>query len=253
MIDYIALEKYGRELSVLFVEDDESISKEMNFLLGDIFTKVDSGFDGIEGLSKYKEHYNLNEKYYDLVITDIRMPNMNGIELIKNIYSINPSQKVIVLSAHNESEYLMELVNIGIAQFILKPIDYNNFLDVIYKVSKMIYENKLLNSTNEKKEISPFVNITENIIWNKELKQLFLDDNMFKLTKKELLLVDLLLQVPEKTYTNEEIMFTLWNDDYDVVPDIANLKNLISRLRKKLPNLNIENIYGFGYRLNIKS
>lgn len=146
----------------------------------------------------------------------------------------------------------MELVNIGIAQFILKPIDYNNFLDVIYKVSKMIYENKSQNNTIDKKEISPFVNITENIIWNKELKQLFLDDNMFKLTKKELLLVDLLLQIPEKTYTNEEIMFTLWNDDYDVVPDIANLKNLISRLRKKLPNLNIENIYGFGYRLNIK-
>ncbi len=252
MIDYIALEKYGRELSVLFVEDDEGISKEMNFLLGDIFTKVDSGFDGIEGLSKYNQYFQANEKYYDLLITDIRMPNMNGIELIKNIYSINPSQKVIVLSAHNESEYLMELVNIGIAQFILKPIDYNNFLDVIYKVSKMIYEDKLLNN-NDKKEISPFINITDELIWNKELKQLFLNNNIFKLTKKELHLIELLLQVPEKTYTNEEIMFALWNDDFDTIPDIANLKNLISRLRKKLPNLNIENIYGFGYRLNIKS
>lgn len=252
MIDYIALEKYGRELSVLFVEDDEGISKEMNFLLGDIFTKVDSGFDGIEGLSKYNQYFQANEKYYDLLITDIRMPNMNGIELIKNIYSINPSQKVIVLSAHNESEYLMELVNIGIAQFILKPINYNNFLDVIYKVSKMIYENKLFNN-NEKKEISSFINITDELIWNKELKQLFLNNNIFKLTKKELHLIELLLQVPEKTYTNKEIMFALWNDDFDTIPDIANLKNLISRLRKKLPNLNIENIYGFGYRLNIKS
>lgn len=252
MIDYIALEKYGRELSVLFVEDDEGISKEMNFLLGDIFTKVDSGFDGIEGLSKYNQYFQANEKYYDLLITDIRMPNMNGIELIKNIYSINPFQKVIVLSAHNESEYLMELVNIGIAQFILKPIDYNNFLDVIYKVSKMIYEDKLLNN-NDKKEISPFINITDELIWNKELKQLFLNNNIFKLTKKELHLIELLLQVPEKTYTNKEIMFALWNDDFDTIPDIANLKNLISRLRKKLPNLNIENIYGFGYRLNIKS
>lgn len=252
MIDYIALEKYGRELSVLFVEDDEGISKEMNFLLGDIFTKVDSGFDGIEGLSKYNQYFQANEKYYDLLITDIRMPNMNGIELIKNIYSINPSQKVIVLSAHNESEYLMELVNIGIAQFILKPIDYNNFLDVIYKVSKMIYEDKLLNN-NDKKEISPLINITDELIWNKELKQLFLNNNIFKLTKKELHLIELLLQVPEKTYTNEEIMFALWNDDFDTIPDIANLKNLISRLRKKLPELNIENIYGFGYRLNIKS
>ena len=80
------------------------------------------------------------------------MPNMNGIELIKK-YLLNKSfSKVIVLSAHNESEYLMELVNIGIAQFILKPIDYNNFLDVIYKVSKMIYEINYLNNKMIKKE-----------------------------------------------------------------------------------------------------
>ena len=246
MIDYIALEKYGRELSDLFVEDDEGISKEMNFLLGDIFTKVDSGFDGIEGLLKYNQYFQANEKYYDLLITDIRMPNMNGIELIKNIYSINPSQKVIVLSAHNESEYLMELVNIGIAQFILKPIDYNIFLSTIYKISKEIYISSY-DKGFEKKSI--FIKLANNLLWNKELKQLIFEEEVFKLTKKEFLLIDLLLHIPEKTYTNEEIIDYLWKDDLGSIPEISNLKNLISRLRKKLPLLNIENIYGFGYRL----
>ena len=127
------------------------------------------------------------------------------------------------------------------------------FLKAVSSSSKYkLVVNKLFNN-NEKKEISSFINITDELIWNKELKQLFLNNNIFKLTKKELHLIELLLQVPEKTYTNEEIMFALWNDDFDTIPDIANLKNLISRLRKKLPNLNIENIYGFGYRLNIKS
>lgn len=246
MIDYISLEEYGKKINILFVEDDEGISKEMSFLLGDIFSRVDTAVDGKEGLNKYNEYHKTNDKYYDLIITDIQMPIMNGIEMIKNIYSINPSQKIIVLSAHNESNYLMELVNIGISQFVLKPIDYNTFLFTIYKISKDIYENSY------KKQMikpAPFIKLSQNLFWDKNVKQLIFNKETFKLTKKEFLLIELLLKIQDKTFTNEEIMDYLWKDDLGVIPDISNLKNLISRLRKKLPNLNIENIYGFGYRL----
>jgi len=58
-----------------------------------------------------------------------------------------------------------------------------------------------------------------------------------------------LLKIPDKTYTNEEIMDTLWKDSSDTDPDISNLKNIISRFRKKIPELDIENVYGFGYRI----
>ena len=72
------------------------------------------------------------------------------------------------------------------------------------------------------------------------------------MTKKEFLLIELLIKVPEKIFINEEIISNIWNKEFDN-PDISNLKNLISRLRNKLPSLKIENIYGFGYKMSVIS
>ncbi len=246
MIDYVQLENYGRKISVLVVEDDAEIARELNFLLGDIFSTVNVAVDGVDALEKYNNYFNLNEKYYDLIISDIQMPNMNGIELIKNIYKTNSKQKVIVLSAHSESDYLIELINMGIFQFVSKPINYNTFLSLIYKVSKEIYESIY---KSEPTKVSNIIKLAENLVWNRELKHLILNDEICKLTKKELVLLDLLLRVPDKTYTNEEIMDILWKDSSENDPDISNLKNIISRFRKKIPELDIENVYGFGYRI----
>ena len=246
LIDYVQLETYGRKISVLVVEDNTEIARELNFLLSDIFSKVEVTVDGVDALEKYNDYFNSNGKYYDLIISDIQMPNMNGIELIKNVYCINPKQKVIVLSAHSESNYLIELVNMGIFQFVLKPIDYNTFLTTIYKISKEIYETVY---KNEPIIVSNIVKLAENLFWNKELKQLILNSEVCKLTKKELILLDLFLKIPDKTYTNEEIMDILWRDSADINPDISNLKNIISRFRKKIPELDIENVYGLGYRI----
>lgn len=245
MIDYISLEKYAKEISILFVEDDKGISKKMEILLYEIFSKIEVAFDGNEALEKYYNFYKANNEYPDLIITDIRMPNMDGIELIKHIYKENANQKIIVLSAHNESEYLMELVNLGIYRFILKPMDYNNFFEIIFKVSKEIYMEKYKVSDN--KEI--FLKLNCDLIWNKELKQLYLNDKLLKLTKKEFLLIELLLRIPEKIFVNEEIISYIWKEEFNENPDISNLKNLISRLRSKIPALKIDNIYGFGYKI----
>lgn len=245
MIDYISLEKYAKEISILFVEDDKGISKKMEILLYEIFSKIEVAFDGNEALEKYYNFYKANNEYPDLIITDIRMPNMDGIELIKHIYKENANQKIIVLSAHNESEYLIELVNLGIYRFILKPMDYNNFFEIIFKVSKEIYMEKYKVSDN--KEI--FLKLNCDLIWNKELKQLYLNDKLLKLTKKEFLLIELLLRIPEKIFVNEEIISYIWKEEFNENPDISNLKNLISRLRSKIPALKIDNIYGFGYKI----
>lgn len=248
MIDYILLEKYSKNINVLFVEDDEHIRKETKELLEDIFQKsINIAVDGKDGFDKYMKYYEENGKYYDLVITDIKMPNLDGIELTKLIYDQNITQSLIVLSAHNESEYLMQLVNIGISQFILKPIEFNNFVDVIYKVSKDIYFSK---NNEEEIEVDDEIKLSEVLVWNNQTNQLIQNNEITKLTKKEFLLIELLLKTPEKTHTNEEILVHLWKDDVDKSPDITNLKNIISRLRKKVPTLNIENIYSFGYRIN---
>lgn len=248
MIDYILLEKYSKDISVLFVEDDEDIRKETSELLEDIFKRnITIAVDGQDGFTKYMKYYEENNKHFDLVITDICMPKIDGVKLTKLIKKENIEQKLIVLSAHNESEYLMELVNVGISQFILKPIEFNSFIDIIYKISKEIYH---INS-EEIEELSSTVNLSSNLYWDKDNNQLIQDSTKIKLTKKEFLLIELLLKSPEKTYSNDEIVIYLWKDDLDKSPDISNLKNVISRLRKKVPLLNIENIYSFGYRINV--
>lgn len=248
MIDYVLLEKYSKNINVLFVEDDEHIRKETTELLKDIFQKdITVAVDGKEGFREYMEYHERNGKYFDLVITDIKMPNLDGIELTRLIYKENILQPLIVLSAHNESDYLMQLINLGISQFILKPIEFNNFVDVIFKISKDIF----FNGTEEEIESEMVINLGENLYWDKKDKKLVQDNESIKLTKKEFLFLELLLKAPEKTHTNDEVLIYLWKDDLDKSPDITNLKNIISRFRKKVPLLNIENIYSFGYRINI--
>ena len=245
MLDYVLLEKYSKDISILFVEDDLSIRTETKELLEEIFSIVHIAVDGKDGFEKYLDFYKKNNYYFDLVLSDIKMPNMDGIDLIKAIYEENPKQIVLVLSAHNESEYLMKLINLGIRQFILKPLDYNNFLDVIFKINRDIYFEK------NKEKTSDLIKLGQNLYWNKKNEELIDNDSVVKLTKKELILISLLLKYPEKTHDNDEIISMMWADDIDKSPDITNLKNIISRLRKKVPALNIENIYSFGYKIHI--
>lgn len=245
MLDYVLLEEYAKDISILFVEDDKGISKEMESLLYEIFSNIKVTFDGKEALEEYNNHYEINNEYPDLIITDIQMPNMDGIELIKHIYKKNPRQKIIVLSAHNEILYLMELVNLGIYRFVLKPLDYNDFFEIIFKVSKEINMEKY--KVLDKKEI--FIKLNDNLFWNKELKQLYLDDKLVTLTKKEFLLIEILIKTPERIFVNEEIISYIWKGDFNKNLDISNLKNLISRLKNKIPALKIDNIYGFGYKI----
>ena len=184
MVDYILLEEYAKDKVVLFVEDDENIIKETRELLELIFPKVDIARDGKEGISKYLEYKNKFDKFYDLIITDIQMPNLNGIELTKLIYKENKEQLLIVLSAHSESHYLLELVNLGISHFIPKPLKYDTFVHVLYTKLK-----ELEDKNSNKSDIvnNTIVNINSNLLWNKEIKQIHFRNENIKLTKKEIL------------------------------------------------------------------
>lgn len=247
MVDYILLEKYAKNITLLFVEDDEVIRKEINDLLSDIFCQVDLAVDGEDGIKKYQNYHQINGKHYDLVITDIKMPKINGIELTRMIYEQNDNQPLIVLSAHDESKYLIELINMGISQFIQKPLEINNFVQIIYKISKDIFESQTQTQVIQ----SNLVELNESTVWDKETKKLRIQDEDVKLSKKELLILDCLLQVKDKICTVDEIITYVWKDELHATPDVQNLNNIIARLRKKMPDVHIENIYGLGYKINI--
>ena len=244
-MDYSLLKKYTKDIKVLFVEDDRDFRKEFAELLLNIFPQVTSAVDGLDGLDKYKEYHERTNNYYDLVISDIKMPKSDGIELVESMYKMNKEQTVVILSARNEFTYLLPLINLGIQHFFTKPIDYSGFLEDILIISNKIYNNNLNIDSN-------IVKITDVLIWNKEQQKLSNNNTIIQLTKKEIILIDTILKDNGRIYTASELISRIWFSDMDVNADIKNLKNAISRLRKKVPALHIKNIYGMGYKADLE-
>jgi len=135
--------KFSKDLNVLFVDDDESFSQETLEVLEMFFNKVDIAINGEDGVLKYSDYYSTNHYHYDLVISDIIMPLMDGKEFVTNIKKINDKQSIIMISASTESSILIDLIKLGVEDFLVKPIPQKSLQECIYKVSKKIYDNKL--------------------------------------------------------------------------------------------------------------
>jgi len=124
------IQKFSQRLKVLYVEDNPELRRETALLLEPFFAEVDLAEHGADGLRKY------NDSHYDIVITDINMPNMNGLEMIDRIREINPEQKIIAITAHDEQETLISMIRKGISSFILKPIVLDEMLSVLHPICR---------------------------------------------------------------------------------------------------------------------
>ena len=126
----------AKGLRILYVEDERLIRENTSLLLQTIFPDIETASNGLEGLNLYQN------KPFDIVITDILMPELNGVTMVKKIKEINKYQSIIITSACEESNYLLELINLGVAQFLLKPIQTEQLLNIIYEVVTNIYNQK---------------------------------------------------------------------------------------------------------------
>ncbi len=142
MYEYNEVYQYSQSLNVLYAEDDVNFLKENKIIFENFFSKVITASDGVEALEKYKTFKDETNNYFDLVITDINMPNKNGMELIKDIKQINKNQSILVVSAYSDSDRLIDMIQLGIDSFILKPMDMNQCLGSIMKVAKQISQEK---------------------------------------------------------------------------------------------------------------
>ena len=139
----------NEDLTVLYVEDSDIVRESTYDMMEEFFTHVDVAEDGAQGLQQYKKFYDEHHTYYDIVFTDINMPNMNGIEMSEEILTENKVQNIVVISAHNESEYLLKLINMGISNFILKPIEIMQFEKVVSRLIGTILSEKRLKQKQE--------------------------------------------------------------------------------------------------------
>lgn len=235
-----------KKLSILFVEDHDELRENTREILKKFFQIAHSAQNGEEALEMYKEFYAKESKYYDIVLSDIQMPRMNGIALVEQLYTLNPKQTILMLSAHDDAKYLIPLINLQVEQFIKKPIDYQDLLSVLQKTTQ-----KLL-AQHEPTKITPcdfIVRLHETCVYDTKTNLLQVANAIVPLTKYEMLLLQLLTQNVGKVYSNAEItaFFASFNEKLDAI----NIRKLISKLRKKIPDECIESIYGVGYRVTL--
>lgn len=155
-------------INILFVEDNIETRESFSRYLKEIFKSVTTCSNGEEALVQY------HQDPFDIIITDIEMPLLNGLELSKKIKRINNDQKIIILSAYSEVEHFLDFIRIGIDGYILKPINYEQLNLTLYKVIEQVNLQKLQDSYHESLEDS----VKEKI---KELQELYVRDSLTQL------------------------------------------------------------------------
>lgn len=165
-----------KDLTILIVEDENDTRKLMQDVLIDEFAKVLVAQNGDEGVKKFKK-YNP-----DIVVSDIAMPILDGLDMTQQIKKISPGTPIIALSAHSEKEKLLKAIDVGVDKYVLKPLDMDEFLSMLE-----IIANSKIASTN-------IIDLLNGYSFNKVKRVLIKDGTEIALTKKELAFVSLLIK-----------------------------------------------------------
>jgi DNA-binding response OmpR family regulator len=206
--EYKTLKEIAFDMSVLVVEDDISLQEQLKRFLSSFFGSVTAVDNGREALIEYKKDK------YDLVITDINMPYICGVELSQKIKYIDETQYIIIISAHTESEKSIQLINIGIDGFIIKPIEIEIVIRQLTKSCQAIYDRKILEYLNNVLEEANQELKDDNI----ELKQAISELMHVRESENELDSISRELSEDDKTmlYTRRKKMSAA--EFYDVYP-----------------------------------
>jgi len=144
------------DASLLYVEDNIGMLKSSVAFFKKFFAAVQYATDGQKGLELFKK------QKFDLVITDIQMPNLNGMEMIKKIKKISTKTKIIIVSAHNDVEYLHEAISLGVNEYLIKPIVIDDLSHTINKVLKQSIDEKNRDILNS--QLNQIFNYQHNLI-----------------------------------------------------------------------------------------
>jgi len=214
--------------TILIVEDDRESNDNLAYLLKFRFAEVISAYDGLEGWRIYCE------RCPDVILTDIDMPKMDGLELIRRIRADCSSIPIIVLSSYSHQRYLLDAIPLKLEAYLLKPI-------TMYKLETLLQKLEQSSGGNPPKAIK----IDENTHYDFHSKSIFHNGIALRLTHLEISLIELLIRSRGVIVSYEEIEYALYGSQ-EVSRNA--LKIVVSNLRKKIPGLNIQVTPKLGYR-----
>ena len=210
---------------VLLVEDEEDAREILEFYLDTIFDEVEIACDGQEGLELYTKSYEEN-KAFDLVLTDIKMPNKDGLSMIDDITALNENQKFIIVSAYKDEEYLFRSIGLNVISYFVKPLEVKNIMEMLKKVKTKVLEDK------SKQEVQvELINLNETYSFNTKTNLLYKGEELINLSKKETLLIQALITNIKEIKTKEFLKEFIWNDDKT---SDATMRTVIKRVKDKV-------------------
>ncbi len=209
---------------VLLVEDEVDAREILSFYLNTIFEDVVVASDGQDGLEIFKEEQK-NGKCFDLVLTDIKMPRLNGMDMIEKILSIKESQKFIIVSAYKDEEKLLKSINFRVLGYFLKPINVDNMMEILKKAKAEVLKEKKRNRSEK------LLKINENYNYSLTQHLLYHNSSLVKLSKKETELLNVLAENIGKIVTIKECKLALWGD---VNKSDTTFRTVMKRLKDKI-------------------
>lgn len=224
------------KLTLLYVEDDLKLREQFVRILKPTLKDIYEASDGEEALERYKEFSP------DMMLVDINIPKIDGLEVIETIRKSNKAIPIVILSAYSDQKKLLKAITLGLSEYLIKPVPYKKLLSVL--------ESMAINCAFDV-DVKNVILLQNDYIWQKEEKRLLYHNETIPLTKRERILLEFMTQGLNKVVTFDSITNLIWEDEeYRVA--YSSLSHLLKRLKKKLPEELIENIYGEGYRITSK-
>jgi len=204
--------------NILLVEDEENLHEALKLNLEMEGYEVTSAFDGSEALTK------IANEYFDLIIMDIMLPEVDGISVTESIRVNNNEVPILILSARNSSEDRVLGLKKGADDYLTKPF---NLEELLLRVNKLIDKNMKL---KEKDSVGDMYQFGDNKIDFKAQDAITWNGVKVELSKKESMLLKLLIENRNDVVTREKILQVVWG--YNVYPTTRTIDNFILSFRK---------------------
>ena len=220
-------------LKLLYAEDDTMIRDGYLTYFKTLFENVYEASDGLEAYELYKQHNP------DILILDINMPKLDGLSVTEKIRQENSDTPIIILSAYKDEEKLLRAIPLGLVRYLIKPVKKSDLDSVLFSVL-----DELQTTKNN--------HLTKNAVtWNRDLETLSISNKKIHLTRNEIIFMNLLSSGAQISYSLDDILSEFWQLLPHKEMTHNSIRNIIKRLKAKLPENCIENHYGIGYKLCI--
>lgn len=223
-----------KKYTLLYADDEKNVRENYLLFMENYFKKIYTAKDGQEAYDMYEDHKP------DVVILDIEMPKLSGLEVAKKIREVDADTKIIILTAYSDKERLLEAIKLNLVDYLVKPIDRGSLKKVLNESFASI----------EKKEDHSFKSLSDDIKLDTKGMLLYQNDTIVDLTNYEQKLLALFYERRNQIVSKTDIYDEVW-DSFDKEFSDSSIRNLVKNLRKKLPEDCLDNVYGSGYIFKI--